>query len=121
MDSLRSFLALLLFQLAGAVLQTLLHLPLPAPVIGMALLAAWLAWRGEHRHRSLRRTSDGLLGWMGLLFVPAGVAVVANLTLLRTAWLPLSVGLVGSTGLTLLVTAGVMHWLRPRRAAGRAL
>ena len=64
----------------------------------------------------LEQAADGLLGWLPLLFVPAGVGIVANLALLRSAWLPISVALLGSTFLTLITTAWIMHRLG-RRAA----
>ncbi len=114
MQILQSFLTLLLFQLAGTLLQTLLHIPIPGPVLGMALLAAWLLARPQHPQLELTRIANGLLAWLGLLFVPAGVGIIANLALLRGAWFPIVVGLLGSTLLTLLVTAAVMHWLERR-------
>jgi holin-like protein len=36
---------LLAFQLAGEALRAALHLPVPGPVIGMALLLVWLVIR----------------------------------------------------------------------------
>ncbi len=106
-----SFLLLLVFQLAGELLHTALHLPVPGPVLGMMLLAAWYLLRRREPPAAMIQTADGLLGWMGLLFVPAGVGIVANLALLRAAWLPISVALLGSTLLTLAVTAWIMHRL----------
>ena len=118
MATLRSFLVLLLFQAAGALLQAVLHLPLPGPVLGMTLLAVWLLLRPNHPQEPLYRTADGLLGWLGLLFVPAGVGVITDLALLRAAWVPVTVALLGSTLLTLMATAGTMV-LCTRRAAVR--
>ena len=115
MAILQSFFVLLLFQCAGTALQSLLRIPIPGPVLGMALLAAWLLWRNQRSHEALQKTANGLLAWLGLLFVPAGVGVVANLPLLRASWLPITVGLAGSTLLTLLVTAAVMSRLMKRR------
>ena len=109
---------LLLCQLAGEVLGRLLHLPVPGPVLGMALLALWYAVRRREPERPMRQATDGLLRWLGLLFVPAGVGVFANLELLRAAWLPLTVALAGSTLLTLLTTALLMHGLA--RSEGQA-
>ncbi len=121
MTILRWFFVLLVFQGVGEAVHTGLRVPLPGPVIGMALLAACLLLRGKEPEAGLQQTADGLLGWLGLLFVPAGVGIVANLSLLRAAWLPVSVGLVGSTLLTLVATAGVMHGLtRPRMRGGKA-
>ncbi len=118
MKFLFSFATLLLFQLAGELLHAVLHLPLPGPVIGMALLTAFLLARGGVEP-ALAATADQLLSILGLLFVPAGVGIVANLALLRSAWLPLTVSVVVSTFLTLLVTAGVMHALLRRSGQAR--
>ena len=115
MAILRGFLTLLVFQLVGTELEHWLRVPVPGPVIGMVLLAGWMLARGAGKHTDVETTADGLLGWLPLLFVPAGVGVVTELGLLRASWLPVSVGLVGSTLLTLGVTAGVMEWFARRR------
>ena len=111
MATLRSYFILLAFQFIGGVLGKAAHLPLPGPVLGMILLAVWYIVRRSPPDPHINRASGTLLNWMGLLFVPAGVGIVANFGLLRSAWLPVSVALVGSTLFTLLVTAGVMHRL----------
>lgn len=116
MAVLRSFFLLLIFQLAGEVLRTTAHIPVPGPVLGMVLLAAWYGLRRGAPLAEMEQTADGLLGWLGLLFVPAGVGIFANFALLRSAWLPISVALVGSTLLTLVVTASIMHRLGRRIA-----
>jgi holin-like protein len=59
----------------------------------------------------LERTADALISHMGLLFVPAGVGVIAEVGLLRTQWFPILAALVGSTMLSLMVTGLVMHWV----------
>ena len=120
MAVLQSFATLLLFQLAGELLHPLLRLPLPGPVLGMALLTAALLVRKREPDPALVVTADRLLSILGLLFVPAGVGIVTNLALLRSAWIPLTVSMLVSTLLTLVVTAGVMHGLlkrSPRAAA----
>ena len=109
MKVLWSYLVLLLFQLGGELLRKAAHLPLPGPVLGMVMLAVWFIARGKTPDEPMNRASGSLLNWLGLLFVPAGVGVVANLELLRSEWLPITVALVGSTMLTLLTTAWVMH------------
>lgn len=106
---------LLVFQFAGEVCRSLTHVPLPGPVLGMILLAAWLLW-SKRTPEALPGTADRLLGVLGLLFIPAGVGVVSQLTLLRASWLPLTLGLIISTLLSLLVTASVMNSLLRRRA-----
>jgi len=110
----KSIFILLLCQLAGEALRAVSHIQVPGPVIGMVLLAAFYILRRREPSPALQRASDGLLSWLGLLFVPAGVGIVANLALLRSAWLPISVALIGSTFLTLVATAWIMHRFGPR-------
>lgn len=105
---LRAMTMLLLFQLAGEIIARSLTLPIPGPVIGMLLLLVTLLIRGAPS-QSLRETSQGLLGYLPLLFVPAGVGVMTYAALLQSEWLALLVILVGSTLLTLLVTALAMR------------
>lgn len=111
MAVLRSFFLLLVFQLVGEAMSYAAHIPVPGPVLGMVLLALWYMLRRREPDHGMQRTADGLLEWLGLLFVPAGVGIVANLALLRSAWLPVSVGLVGSTLLTLITTGWLMQRL----------
>ena len=53
-------------------------LPLPAPVTGLILLYADLAVRGKLPDE-LGILADRLLQLLGMLFVPAGVGVIAHL------------------------------------------
>jgi holin-like protein len=77
---------LLVFQLTGEVIARALGLPIPGPVIGMALL-----------------------------FVPAGTGIVLYGDRIAAEWLPLLVSLFISTLLTLAVTALVLKALGRRR------
>jgi len=111
---------LLLFQLAGEVLAQLLGLPVPGPVIGMALLFAALAIRGG-APENLRTTTNSLLGHLSILFIPGGVGVMLYLPRLAQEWLPITVSLIVSTVLTLAVTALVLRLLRGKaRPEGEA-
>ena len=116
MDILRSFGLLLLAQLAGEVLHRVLHLPVPGAALGMALLAAALLLRKREPSPALTTTANGLLSWLGLLFVPAGVAIVANLGRLGQAFVPIVVSLVVSTMLTVGGVALIMQRMLGRRA-----
>ena len=111
-----ALLILLICQVMGEALSRGLHIPIPGPVLGMLLLAGWYGVRRREPGRPMRQASGALLHWLGLLFVPAGVGIITNLPLLRAAWLPVTVALVGSTLLTLLTTALLMHWLTRSRA-----
>jgi holin-like protein len=105
-------------QLIGEALRQVLHLPLPGPVLGMFVLAVALVVRGGARHvpkeaapPPLVETANALISNLGLLFVPAGVGVIAELGVLRQEWLPVMAGLLVSTALSLVVTGLVMHRL----------
>ncbi|MEO1234595.1 MAG: CidA/LrgA family protein [Myxococcota bacterium] len=108
----RAFAILLGFQWVGEVLVRLLELPVPGPVLGFVGLLGFLAVRGGPPE-DLRQTSEGLLKHLSLLFVPAGVGVVAHLERLETAGLPLVVALVIGTPAGLLVTAWMTSALAP--------
>ena len=102
------FIALLLLcQLIGEGISVWTGLPVPGPVLGMALLLQVLILRGGVPE-GLGRVTDGLLAHLSLLFVPAGVGVMLHLATLRDEWLAVSVALVLSTILTIAVTGLVM-------------
>ena len=117
---------ILVCQLIGEVLVRGLHLPLPGPVIGMALLFALLILRdqyaglarGPFSDNAVEGTAKGMLAHLSLLFVPAGVGVVQNLDLLAQRGVAIALVLAASVVVTLLVTAGtflVINRLLARR------
>ncbi|GHD65786.1 CidA/LrgA family protein [Jeongeupia chitinilytica] len=101
------FCVLVLFQLIGEAASTLLHLPLPGPVLGMLLLAFWCVWHRGVDPR-LAQVAQGLLGYMGLLFVPAGVGLMLLGPVLRDQGLAMLPVLVLSLVITMAVTALTM-------------
>ena len=101
---LRAFVVIVCFQFAGEALSRLAGLPVPGPVVGLALLVlAALAWPALQRE--VEEVADLLLRHLSLLFVPAGVGVLQHMDLLRREWLPLLAVVVVSTALTLAVSA----------------
>jgi holin-like protein len=94
---------LLLFQLAGEVIVQFFALPVPGPVIGMALLFAMLVVRGGAPD-NLRTTANNLLQHLSLLFVPAGVGVMVHFSRLGDEWPAIVAALLVSTFVTLAVT-----------------
>ena len=123
----RSLGVLLVCQLAGEIVARGLALPVPGPVLGIVLLLAALqvmARRGGAdaagiEATDLGRTADGLLLSHGLLFVPAGVGVVEHLGLFRHHGFALLAALIGSTLITLVVTALVFAMVSARLRPGR--
>lgn len=105
---------ILICQLIGEVIVRGLRLPLPGPVIGLALLFALMILRdrftalarGPLRDNAVEGTAKGMLAHLSLLFVPAGVGVVQNLDLLAQRGVAIALVLAASVVVTLLVTAG---------------
>ena len=91
-------------QLAGEVISRGLSLPLPGPVLGMVFLLALMAGFAWVRDL-VRPTAMGLLGHLSLLFVPAGVGVVAHLDLLAAKGPALAAALILSTLLAIVAGA----------------
>lgn len=104
-------LSLLLCQLAGEALARALGLPVPGPVLGLALLLGALLARGAVPE-ALGRTADGLLAHLGLLFVPAGVGVVVHLQVLADDAAAIALAVLGGTLLAIGVTGLLaQRWL----------
>lgn len=99
---------LLVFQCLGEGIVYVFGLPVPGPVAGMLLLfVALLAFPALQAR--IEDTANELLRHLSLLFVPAGVGIVVAASSGAGHWLALAAGLIGSTLLTLAVTALVLH------------
>jgi len=112
----RALTVLLLCQLAGTVIQQAAGLPIPGAVLGMVMLLLYLVRAGGPSPH-LAQTALGLLKYLGLLFVPAGVGVITELPELRANALPILVALPVSTLAGLAVTALLMQRLAAPAAA----
>lgn len=114
--------ALLACQLVGEAIARGAGLPVPGPVLGLAILVVGLAaWTRLARpdpaaleRSGVGRVADALLANLALLFVPAGVGVIQHLDLIGTYGLALAAALVGSTLVTLLATVGVFLAVKRR-------
>ncbi len=94
-----------------------LNLPVPGPIVGLLLLLGFfLVRRGIPEPVDV--TARGLLGYLSLLFVPAGVGIVRYLDLIVRYWVPIAAAILGSTVLAMAVTFAIMHGFT-RRAARR--
>ena len=104
------FILLLVCQLVGEVIVAASGVPLPGPVVGMALLFIGLLVQGEIP-AALERMAGGLLSNLSLLFIPAGVGVMLHAELVGAEFLPIIISLVVSTLITIVVTGWVMQKL----------
>jgi putative effector of murein hydrolase LrgA (UPF0299 family) len=126
-----AMLALLVFQLVGEAAARGLALPVPGPVIGLALLFGALTFGGRFARGAdvdgdgvplpLAAVAGFLLAHLSLLFVPAGVGIVRHAPLFQAHATAIVVALVGSTLAALAVTAGVFVAVKRRIPGSRAL
>jgi putative effector of murein hydrolase LrgA (UPF0299 family) len=118
---------ILLCQLLGEVAARAAGLPLPGPVLGMALLLAVLFVRDRLKVRGGKLLADGnlenacrfLLANLSLLFVPAGVGVVQRLDVLKHYGPALLAALVVSTILAMIAAVSVFRWVARRMSHDR--
>lgn len=106
------------FSLAGELAHHLLPLPVPASIYGLlgllaALKAGWL------HPAKVERTADFLVEIMPLLFVPAGVGLVASWEDLRPVLVPVLLITLVSTVLVFGVTGMVAQRLLDRKKEAR--
>ena len=109
-----------LLQLVGEFLQKYFALAIPGPVIGLLLmLVALLLQRGSRDSdtdfgQKVINTSNHLLQYLSLLFVPIGVGVVMHLQLLESQLVKVLGVIIIGTLLTIIVTAALFQALRKR-------
>ena len=105
---------LLTFQLAGELVVTAMAIPFPGPLCGMMLLFGYLYLRGG-APEALFAVGSKLTDNLGLLFVPAGAAIVAYGALIARDGLAILAALMISTLLAIFVS-GVVAEKHSRRA-----
>ncbi|MCM2971260.1 CidA/LrgA family protein [Larsenimonas suaedae] len=113
------FVGLLACQLLGELIVKAGHLPIPGPVAGMIVMLIALMVRGRVPD-GVRLVSEGLLKYLTLLYVPAGVGIMVYFATLGQNLLTIAVTLVGSIVLTQVVTALVLKALTRKRGQNEA-
>ena len=98
MRYLLQFLLILAVSFLGELIHRVVPLPIPASVWGMAILLACLLTRVV-RPEHVRETGHFLLAVMPVMFIPAGVGLLASWGVLRPSLLPV-VTVLAVTGLT---------------------
>lgn len=100
---------------AGEFLHRALGVPLSGPLIGMALMFVVLCLRGGPS-AEFASVARGILSNLALLFVPAGVGVVAYGALLAEHWMPIMVATVA--GAVLSIAGSALSMLAVERLTG---
>ncbi|QBR02413.1 CidA/LrgA family protein [Paraburkholderia pallida] len=114
MDTLCALASLLVFQCLGEGVSYVLNLPIPGPVIGMLLLLGFLSIR-PRAAGVIEPTALELLRHLSLLFVPAGVGIMASAGSVSGQVTAIVAAIVISTTLAIVVTALVTRALLRRK------
>jgi holin-like protein len=93
---------LMTFQLIGEAVVSLLGIPFPGPLCGMLLLLGYVCLRGGPSE-DLSIVGSKFVDNLGLLFVPAGTAIVAYGALFATDGLAIVAALIVSTLVAVLI------------------
>src|SRR5215471_16229406 len=104
---------LIVLQLIGESIVQVSGLPVPGAIIGLILLYVILAFKGGVSDE-MSRTSGFLLQNLGVLFVPAGVGVIAYLPMIAAQWWIILLVLLVSVCATVAVTGLVATKLSRR-------
>ena len=94
---------LMAFQLIGEAVVRVVGMAFPGPLCGMACLLVYLLVKGGPSE-DMSTVGTKLLDHLGLLFVPAGTAIVAYKTLLARDGMPILAALVILTAMAVLVS-----------------
>jgi holin-like protein len=103
---------LLTFQLIGELVVSGGGIPFPGPLCGMVLLLGFLYLRGGPSDE-LSGVAARFIDNLGLLFVPAGTAIVAYGALLARDGLAIFAALIVSTLVAILISGVVAERLAP--------
>lgn len=90
MKYLRQFLIILAISFAGEALKCLLPLPIPASIYGMVLLFAGLQTK-LIRLKDVKEAGKFLIEIMPVMFIPAGVGLMASWGVLRPVLVPVAI------------------------------
>jgi holin-like protein len=104
---------LIVLQLIGESIVQVSGVPVPGAIIGLILLYAILAFKGGVSDE-MSRTSGFLLQNLGVLFVPAGVGVIAYLPMIADQWWIILLVLLISVCMTIGITALIVAKFSPR-------
>jgi holin-like protein len=115
---LNSIFLIFLFQLIGELVQKVLELNIPGPVIGLILLLTTLLLSKKYDHKLIQNlkvnlisSAEKLVHYIPLFFLPVGVGVVMHLSFLEGSLTKVLFIIVFGTLITLALTGLLMEKL----------
>ena len=115
---LNSIFLIFLFQLIGELVQKVLELNIPGPVIGLILLLTTLLLSKKYDHELIQNlkvnlisSAEKLVHYIPLFFLPVGVGVVMHLSFLEGSLAKVLFIIVFGTLITLALTGLLMEKL----------
>jgi holin-like protein len=119
---LQQFALLMAFQLIGEAIVKILGIPFPGPLCGMVLFLGYLQVSGGPSEQ-MAAVGTTLVDHLGLLFVPAGTAIITYTALLAREGVPILAALLLSTTAAVLIGGVIAERLvwrrRPLEEPGR--
>lgn len=106
MKYLKQFLIILTISLIGEILKSLIPLPIPASIYGMVILFVCL-FSGVIKLEDVRDVGTFLIQIMPVMFIPAGVELMASWNVLSPVLVPASVITVVALITVMVVTGRV--------------
>ena len=111
---LKGIITLLVFQFLGECISKLFKLLVPGPVIGMILLVIFLIIK-KSSFESLDHAVSLHLRYLPLLFIPAAMGIITQVSILSKEFLAISVSLILGTIIALAFSAKLMDYLTIRQ------
>lgn len=104
----RGFIKIFVCLLLGEGLTQSADLPVPGAVVGLVLLVATFCMAGQI-DRDVERIFDGVASHLAILFVPAGVGIIAYASLLQAGLGAIAIAVTAGTVATIVVTGICMR------------
>ncbi|GAA3257724.1 Antiholin-like protein LrgA [Lactococcus lactis subsp. lactis] len=99
------------FSFVGNVISNLFHLPVPGPIIGMILLFLSLQFK-LLQFRHVDEAGTFLINNMTILFLPAGVGIMAKWNLISHFWAQILLIVVGALIINMLILGKLVEWIK---------
>lgn len=99
------------FSFIGNVISNVFRLPVPGSILGMILLFLALQFKIlEFRH--VNEAGSFLINNMTILFLPAGVGIMAKWNLISHFWAQILLIVVGALIINMLILGKLVEWIK---------